>query len=173
LFGVVGTTYGVGNGSTTFNVPDLRGRVAVGLDNMGGTDATRLDLANTLGTSAGAQYHTLTTAQLASHTHTGPSHTHTFTTSDVSANHSHNYYDSFYAEGDQANYGFGGSPVGSDYDNSPIGYQWYRATEGHSTGHTHSGTTAGSGTGATGSAGGDTAHNNMQPSLLLNYIIKT
>lgn len=31
LFAVIGTTYGVGDGSTTFNVPDLRGRAAVGL----------------------------------------------------------------------------------------------------------------------------------------------
>lgn len=39
LFGVIGTTYGVGNGTTTFNVPDLRGRVPAGLDNMGGASA--------------------------------------------------------------------------------------------------------------------------------------
>src|SRR5258706_233373 len=36
LFAVIGTTYGVGDGSMTFNVPDLRGRVAAGLDNLGG-----------------------------------------------------------------------------------------------------------------------------------------
>jgi len=173
LFSTISTTYGVGDGSTTFNVPDLRGRAAVGLDNMGGTDATRLDLANTLGTGAGAQYHTLTTAQLASHTHTGPSHTHTFTTGTVSSNHDHAYNDSFFAEGTVANFGLGGSPVGVDYDNSYLGFEVGRTTGGISANHTHSGTTNGEGTGATGSAGGDTAHNNMQPSLLLNYIIKT
>ncbi len=32
LFAVIGTTYGVGDGSTTFNLPDLKGRVAVGRD---------------------------------------------------------------------------------------------------------------------------------------------
>lgn len=36
LFAIIGTTYGAGNGSTTFNVPDLRGTVPAGLDNMGG-----------------------------------------------------------------------------------------------------------------------------------------
>lgn len=55
LFGIISTTYGTGDGSTTFNVPDLRGRVVAGLDNMGGSDAGRLDWANTLGTAGGVQ----------------------------------------------------------------------------------------------------------------------
>src|SRR5690606_40258069 len=42
LFAVFGTRYGSGDGSTTFNLPDLRGRVPVTLDNQGGTDAGRL-----------------------------------------------------------------------------------------------------------------------------------
>lgn len=42
LFAVIGTQYGAGNGSTTFNVPDLRGRVVAGRDNMGGTAANNL-----------------------------------------------------------------------------------------------------------------------------------
>jgi microcystin-dependent protein len=42
LFAVLGTQYGSGNGSTTFNVPDLRGRVVAGRDNMGGTAASNL-----------------------------------------------------------------------------------------------------------------------------------
>lgn len=37
------------------NTPDLRGRVTAGLDNIGGNDAGRLSLANTLGTAAGSQ----------------------------------------------------------------------------------------------------------------------
>ena len=41
LFSVISTTYGSGDGSTTFNVPDLRGRFALGKDNMGGTSANR------------------------------------------------------------------------------------------------------------------------------------
>lgn len=56
LYSAIGTTYGSGDGSTTFNLPDLRGRVVAGLDDMGGTDAGRLDLANTLGITGGAQY---------------------------------------------------------------------------------------------------------------------
>jgi microcystin-dependent protein len=42
LFAIVGTTYGVGDNSTTFNLPDLRGRIPAGKDDMGGTAASRL-----------------------------------------------------------------------------------------------------------------------------------
>src|SRR5258708_2604472 len=42
LFSLVSTTFGVGDGSTTFNIPDLRGRVIPGLDNMGGSAASRI-----------------------------------------------------------------------------------------------------------------------------------
>jgi len=63
LFAVVSTTYGVGDGTTTFNLPDLRGRSIAGADNMGGSDAGRLSLANTLGTSGGSETVTLTAAQ--------------------------------------------------------------------------------------------------------------
>lgn len=44
LFAVVGTTYGVGDGSTTFNVPDKRGTIAVGADNMGGSAANKIQV---------------------------------------------------------------------------------------------------------------------------------
>lgn len=44
LFAVVGTTYGIGDGSTTFNLPDLRGRVIAGKDDMNGTAANVLNV---------------------------------------------------------------------------------------------------------------------------------
>lgn len=80
LFAVIGTTYGTGNGSTTFNVPDLRGRVPLGQDDMGGSAANRITdtEADTLGSSSGSESHlhttgdvTLTAAQsgLPAHTH--------------------------------------------------------------------------------------------------------
>ena len=42
LFTAIGTTYGVGDGSTTFNLPDMRGQGTAGLDNMGGTSRDRV-----------------------------------------------------------------------------------------------------------------------------------
>lgn len=61
LFAAIGTTYGLGDNATTFNLPDLRGRVPVGLS----SDAEF----NTLGETGGAKTHTLTTAEMPSHNH--------------------------------------------------------------------------------------------------------
>lgn len=75
LFAAIGTAYGTGDGSTTFNIPDLRGRAPFGKDDMGGTAANRLTAAGagitgtTLGASGGAETVTLTVAQLAAHSH--------------------------------------------------------------------------------------------------------
>ena len=44
LFDAIGTTYGAGDGSTTFRLPDCRGRVTAGKDNMGGTSANRMSV---------------------------------------------------------------------------------------------------------------------------------
>jgi microcystin-dependent protein len=75
LFAVIGTTYGVGDGSTTFTLPDARGRVVAGKDDMGGSSANRLTNqtgglnGNNLGATGGAETHVLLTAQMPSHTH--------------------------------------------------------------------------------------------------------
>jgi microcystin-dependent protein len=57
LFTALSTTYGSGDGTTTFNLPDLRGYVAAGKDNMGGSAAGRLSGGTTLGAGLGAQTH--------------------------------------------------------------------------------------------------------------------
>ena len=54
LFAAIGTAYGAGDGSTTFNVPDCRGRVTAGGDAMGGTAAGRLNVNTTGTTTAGS-----------------------------------------------------------------------------------------------------------------------
>src|SRR6185437_8402258 len=56
LFAAIGTSFGAGDGSTTFNIPDLRGRAAFGLDNMGGSAAGRITSAGSgiAGTTLGA-----------------------------------------------------------------------------------------------------------------------
>jgi len=63
LYATIGTTYGVGDGSATFNLPDLQGKVPVGVD----TGQTEFD---TLGETGGAKTHTLIEAEMPSHTHT-------------------------------------------------------------------------------------------------------
>jgi microcystin-dependent protein len=68
LFGLVGTTYGAGNGTTTFNVPDLRGRIPVGKN--GGSFGT-------LGAKGGVESVALTTNEMPSHTHIQDAHNHT------------------------------------------------------------------------------------------------
>lgn len=55
LFAAIGTTYGTGDGSTTFNVPDLRGRVPFGADNMLGTAANRAQVTTNMTTTAGSK----------------------------------------------------------------------------------------------------------------------
>ena len=77
LFARVGTAYGSGDGTTTFNLPDYRGRVGAGQDDMNGTSADRLTAAvsgidgDVLGASGGSEL-------LHAHTHavTDPGHVH-------------------------------------------------------------------------------------------------
>lgn len=83
LFAAIGTTYGAGDGSTTFNIPDLRGRVAAGKDDMGGTAANRLTNLGTgnagingsvLGFAGGTDRHAINLNQMPSHTHAVATH---------------------------------------------------------------------------------------------------
>ena len=142
LFAAIGTTYGSGDGSTTFNLPDLRGRVPAGLDNMGGTDAGRLNWANTLGTNGGAQTHTLTSSESGV-----PAHSHGIT--DPGHTHGHN---------GTAAANFAGSG----------GLQGAQGTVKMTISSATTGITVNNNTAANAAS----AHNNMQPTILLNYIIK-
>jgi microcystin-dependent protein len=63
LFAVIGVLYGVGDGSTTFNVPDSRGRVSIGVGTGAGLTA------RTLAATGGEEDHVLTEAEMASHYH--------------------------------------------------------------------------------------------------------
>ena len=124
LFALIGTTYGSGDGSTTFNIPDLRGRVIAGQDDMGGSSANRLTgLAggvdgDTLGGTGGSETHTLLAAEM-QHTNSTPTTTHNVD---------------------------GGSGA-------------VTAPSAATTGNI--------------AAVNASAHNNVQPTIILNYIIKT
>ncbi len=64
LFSVIGTTWGVGDGVTTFNVPDFRGRGTIGSGTGSGLTA------RALAATGGEETHVLVTGEMAAHTHT-------------------------------------------------------------------------------------------------------
>lgn len=85
LFATIGTAYGIGDGTTTFNLPDKRGRASIGADNMGGAAANNVTNgvsgvnAAVVGASGGnqnAQTDTLTATSVATSGVTDPGHTH-------------------------------------------------------------------------------------------------
>lgn len=131
LYSAIGNIYG-GN-STSFNLPDLRGRVAAGADNMGGTAAGMLS-GYTVGTKGGSQSVTLTEAQIPSHDH------------------------QWFGENDDADSSGGGGGYGGKRSNvgvrNPSNVPFGKVTYVTPT-------------------GGGQSHPNVQPTLALNYIIKT
>lgn len=79
LFALVGTTWGTGDGSTTFNLPDFRGRVPLGGNNASLPNAKNATYATrNLAATGGEETHVLTTSELPVHTHTltDPGHAH-------------------------------------------------------------------------------------------------
>ena len=140
LFSVIGTTYGSGDFTTTFNLPDLRGRVVAGQDDMGGSSANRLTGASggvngdVLGAAGGDEGHQLTEAELAAHTHSAGSYQTTI-------------------------------PTVATEEGSDVLLQRNIAQQ--------SSTNSFPVTGSSGSVGSDAEHNNVQPTFILNYIIKT
>lgn len=150
LFAAIGTTYGSGDGSTTFNLPDLRGNVVLGRDNMNGTSANRVTFAVSgvdtthVGAIGSTQSVTLALGNLPSHTHsiTDPGHVHAMATDSTGAN--------IYGNG--ANAGSSAAAPG---------------------GTTHNTSSASTGITATNAAGSGTAFSKIPPVLVMNYLIKT
>lgn len=138
LFDIIGTTYGSGDGLTTFNLPNYGGRLPVGLDEND-------DTFNELGKTLGEKKHILLTSELPSHTHgsktlTGGAHFHyqgIGATSGIMSSSGTEFSSS------------SGSPYTSGGANLNI-----NATHEHE------------------SVGENKAHNNIQPSIVANYIIK-
>lgn len=220
LFSVIGTTFGVGDGLTTFNLPNLKGRVPVG------RDATQTEF-DALGENGGAKTHTLTTSEIPSHQHNVSAYAHSVTQSNALGNHNHgagSYTSSGSVTGDGSHSHTGTSDFGGFHDHGvdtrnttstshthqsgtrlAVGsdgndttrttnyggnhqHTFTTAAAGHSHGFTGgavSGTsgdadlTHGHGVGVgehaaklTDAAGGGAAHNNLQPYLVVNFIIK-
>jgi microcystin-dependent protein len=136
-----------------------------GVDNMGGSDAGRLSVANTLGTTTGAETITIASGNLPVHTHS-IEHNHgafNATSGGQSAGHTHAYTSVYRYTGNV------------DYGNYYDGYYPTGATTGaNSVDHNH--TTSidvPNFTGTSGDGGfANTALNKMPPTIILNYIIK-
>jgi len=157
LFNVIGTTYGSGDGFATFTLPDLRGRTIAGRDgvnNMNNGPTNRLTSTffgasgTALGNSGGSQSNTLTSNEMPSHTHTQNAHSHS-----VESPGGHSW---------GAN--FGGLSGGATFTFSPSGV--FQGVYG-GVNLTAMGVTA-----TNQNTGGGNAHNNTQPTIILNYIIK-
>ena len=129
LFSVIGTTYGSGNGSTTFNLPNLQGNVPVGLNS---SDASF----DSLGEKGGEKTHTLNVAEMPGHRHK------LFANEDSGA--------IFYEYPDIAVQGHVGGENNYVMASSDHGAIWGNSSE----------------------TGSGYAHNNIQPYIVLNYIIK-
>lgn len=185
LFAAIGTQYGSGDGTTTFNLPNLKGRTIVGKD----STQTEFDV---LGETGGAKTHTLTISEM-------PSHTHSNTLSSnvvASSAHRHEFKISMLDSGNYSpagpNAGWGSgtgtagayrystgqwqggllngsvSATGENYNAASTRTLGRYDTTGDTTNPTETATV-----GITNaSAGSGAAHNNLQPYIVLNYIIK-
>lgn len=152
LFAAIGTTYGSGDNSTTFNVPDARGRAPAGADNMGGTPANVL-AGYAVATSGGAATVTLDTTMIPAHTHTDSGHLHTI----ADPGHFHQAANQFVITG-------GGSAGAL---NAGTGVAAVSDTTTVATG-----ITVNAGAANNQNTGGGLAHANVQPTLAFNLLIR-
>ena len=155
--------------STTFSVPDFRSKTQIG----NGT-GTGLTTRNT-GQTGGEENNTINSLTMASHDHSvsESSHNHSGSTQVESNTHYHKSY--MRGSGQEA--GGYGAVITGGFQNRIIvsGNPWdYPGYQQASTQHTHSFTTNNSTLYSTnvGTTGSGSSHNNMQPFLPLNYIIK-
>ena len=167
LFAAIGTTYGTGDGSTTFNVPNYLGRTLVAAGQGAG-------LSNrALGSTFGEETHSLSIYEMPSHTHgiSDPGHGHGVS----DPTHGHSFARNVASSG----LGFTGVGVGV-VNGSNIVVPYIATTApsniGYLTGTNGAGTgisIQGSGTGVTAQANGNSgAHNVCQPSAVVNVFVK-
>lgn len=186
LFSAISTFYGSGDGSTTFNVPDMRCMVPAGRDNMGAIGTRGLITAGggnfdstLLGNLGGAQNVTLTTTTLPTHAHTmnfvsgleNQFHTHSFsgTTAAAATGITASFGGAFsnsYNSGGITGYLNSGGPTSVTINDPTHSHSFSGTTATESAFHNHNVT------GTSDAAGSGGAHINVQPTLIVNYIIK-
>jgi microcystin-dependent protein len=169
LYAVIGTTFGTGDGSTTFNVPDMRSRMPIGVGT--GTGLTARNLAAT----GGVESVTLTSAQSGNPAH---SHGHTLTPSSnnssadnlvsSSGNHTHT------VPGRQApsgTHGHTGTTTFATAASTSTATPYSVTSDNVSTLHSHNVYIVGSISNST-ATNAASSHENMTPFLAVNFIIK-
>lgn len=169
LFGVIGTTFGAGDGSTTFNLPDLSGRVPLGVSQ-----------AHALGSTGGSETVTLTESELPAHVHEVPQHGHADTIGATTPTFSHSITQPAF---NYAKPNMNATSPSSGYGDVTLinGTSTVAATRSISVAvaaHaaaacTMSGSIADKASFASDSTGSGTAHSNMQPYTVFKYIICT
>ncbi len=150
LFAVIGTSFGSGDGVTTFNLPDVRGRVLGAIGTGPGLTA------RSLGHKEGTETHTLTVGEIPSHSHTG--------TTDSSGSHTHTHNANGGSLGLMSSDGNNTASGGLDTTTGePNLYTSPQALTINSSGsHTHTFTTA--------SIGNGDAFNIMQPTTFIGNV---
>lgn len=168
LFEVIGSTYGIGDGSTTFNLPNLVGKVAMGSSS-----------SYAMGASGGEETHELTSGEIPEHDHEVPSHSHASTISATTPELTHSVtqakFTYSYMNGG-GNHG-GGNSSAVSYYNSNTTRAMSRSANAvvadHAAGNcTMSGGIIDCPSFDTGSVGSGAAHDNMMPYLAVMYIIR-
>lgn len=178
LFSVISTTYGVGDGSTTFNLPDLQGRIAVGksadveFDTLGETGGVKSVTLSADQSGTTAHGHGATTAVNGTgitfsdpgHGHgvSDPGHSHTINAtqnSDRSPTSGSNFFNKWLDSG--ASRSTNGAGTGISINSASTGASISDPNHAHTT--TIAPATA---------AAASTAHTNLQPYITLNYLIK-
>lgn len=170
LFSVIGTTYGDGDGSTTFNLPNLNGRVVIG---------TSQDYS--VGANGGEESHSLISLEMPSHIHLIPEHTHgnTISAKTPSLAHSITTQPSFTysrlnnSSGNQVYTPQGRNPKYTGRSNKSMTIATNLAIAKHAaTACTVTGGITDCAAFDTETTGGGAAHNNLMPYLAVKYLIR-
>lgn len=167
LFAAIGTIYGAGDNSTTFNIPNISGRVAIGSS-----------VAHTVGTTGGEETHTLLTNELPVHSHTIPSHGHTHTIKATTPKLVHSITQPMFKynppSGAQRSsfYNSGTKDTTNANTTTAASRSANLAIANHSaTACTKTGSITDCSAFDSETTGSGSSHNNMQPYITLNYII--